>query len=120
MKKSSVSRMQWFVFSDSVSHPGKVNQNPTSNIVWEEHLDWFKDSSQYRILDTIDGVNIFQVHCIGASPLSPMYCSFHICVSIRKKISSRTLVIPRTWFRDKVVFHKNKDQEENEIESLNR
>ena len=28
-----------------------------------------------------------------------------LCVSIRKKISSRTLVIPRTWVRNKVVFH---------------
>ena len=34
---------------------GKVNQNPTSNAVWEEQLGWFKDSPQYRILDTIDG-----------------------------------------------------------------
>ena len=36
------------VFSDSVSCLGKVNQNPTSNNVWEEKLSWFKDSSQYR------------------------------------------------------------------------
>ena len=34
---------------------GKVNQNPTSNTVWEEQLGWFKDSPQYRTLDTIDG-----------------------------------------------------------------
>ena len=26
-----------------------------SNIAWERHLDWFKDSLQYRTLDTIDG-----------------------------------------------------------------
>ena len=32
-----------------------MNQNPTSNIVWEEKLSWFKDSPQYRTLDTIDG-----------------------------------------------------------------
>ena len=44
-----------YVFSDSVLCLGKVNQNPTSNIVWEEKLSWFKDSPQYRILDTIDG-----------------------------------------------------------------
>ena len=34
---------------------GKVNQNPTPNAVWEEQLSWFKDSPEYRILDTIDG-----------------------------------------------------------------
>ena len=42
------------VFSDSVLCLGKVNQNPTSNAVWERQLDWFKHSSQYRTLDTID------------------------------------------------------------------
>ena len=56
MKKSSVSRMQKAdVFSDSVLCLGKVNQNPASNTAWEQQLDWFTDSSQYRTLDTIDG-----------------------------------------------------------------
>ena len=67
MKKSSVSRMQRFMyFSDSVLCLGKMNQNPTSNAVWERQLGWFKGSSQCRTLDTIDGEpmefewNIFQ------------------------------------------------------------
>ena len=51
----SLSHAEVYVFSDSVLCLGKVNQNPTSNIVWERQLGWFKDSSQYRILDTIDG-----------------------------------------------------------------
>ena len=56
MKKSSVSRMQrFYVLSDSVLSLGKMNQNPTSNNACEEQLSWFKDSSQYRSLDTIDG-----------------------------------------------------------------
>ena len=55
MKKSSVSRMQRFVFSDSALCLGKVNQNPISKTVWEEQLGWFKDSPQYRTSDTIDG-----------------------------------------------------------------
>ena len=56
MRKSSVSRMQKFMyFSDSVLCLGKVNQNPTSNTVWEEQFSWFKDSPQYRTLDKIDG-----------------------------------------------------------------
>ena len=38
MKKSSVSQMQRFKYSrNSVSCLGKVNQNPTSNTVWEEY-----------------------------------------------------------------------------------
>ena len=44
--KSAVKILHW---------DGKVNQNPTSNTVWEEKLTWFKSSSQYRTLDTIDG-----------------------------------------------------------------
>ena len=32
-----------------------MNQNPISNTVWERQLEWFKDSSQRRTLDTIDG-----------------------------------------------------------------
>ena len=32
-----------------------MNQNPTTNTVWERQLEWFKDSSQYRTLDTING-----------------------------------------------------------------
>ena len=50
----SLSHRKVYVFSDSVLCLGKVNQNPISNTAWERHLDWFKDSSQYRILDTID------------------------------------------------------------------
>ena len=51
----SLSHAKVYVFSDSVSCLGKVNQNPTSNTAWEQQLDWFKDSLQYRTLDTIDG-----------------------------------------------------------------
>ena len=32
-----------------------MNQNPTSNTAWERQLECFKDSPQYRTLDTIDG-----------------------------------------------------------------
>ena len=51
----SLSHAKVYVFSDSVLCLGKMNQNPTSNTVWERQFDWFKDSSQYRTLDTIDG-----------------------------------------------------------------
>ena len=44
-----------YVFSDSVLCHGKMNENPQSNTVSEDKLTWFKDSSQYRTLDTIDG-----------------------------------------------------------------
>ena len=51
----SLSHAKVYVLSDSVLCLGKVNQNTISNTVWEEKLSWFKDSSQYRTLDTTDG-----------------------------------------------------------------
>ena len=51
----SLAHAKVYVFSDSVLCLGKMNQNPQSNTVWEEKLSWFKSSSQYRTLDTIDG-----------------------------------------------------------------
>ena len=55
IKKSSVSRMQRLMYSQILCYVlERVNQNPTSNTVWEEKLSWFKDSPQYRNLDTID------------------------------------------------------------------
>ena len=44
-----------YVFSDSVLCLGKMNENPQSNYAWEDRLTWFKSSSEYRALDTIDG-----------------------------------------------------------------
>ena len=44
-----------YIFSDSVLCLGKINQNPQSNIAWEDRLTWFKSSSEYRTLDRIDG-----------------------------------------------------------------
>ena len=117
----SLSHAKVYVFSDSVLCLGKVNQNLASNTVWEEKLSWFKDSPLYRTLDTIDGNpmefewNIF-----------PRFTKLQLVDEVRKftkwaaqrnsedelsscciwkKISSRTLVIPRTWIRYKVVFY---------------
>ena len=52
---TSLSHAKVYVCSDPVLCLGKVNQNPTSNSAWEEKLSWFKSSSEYRALDTIDG-----------------------------------------------------------------
>ena len=51
----SLSHAKVYVFSDSVLCLGKVSQNPISNTSWVRQLEWFRDSSQYRTLDTIDG-----------------------------------------------------------------
>ena len=51
----SLQRKRIYVFSDSVLCLGKVNENARSNIAWEERLEWFKSSPEYRTLDGIDG-----------------------------------------------------------------
>ena len=62
----SLSHAKVYVFSGSVLCLGKMNQNPESKFAWGEKLFWFKSSSHYRTLDTIDGDpmefewNIFQ------------------------------------------------------------
>ena len=43
----SLSHPKVYLFSDSVLCPGKMNENPQSNTVWEDKLTWFKSSSQY-------------------------------------------------------------------------
>ena len=51
----SLSHAKVDVLSDGVLCLGKMNENQQSNTVWEDKLTWFKSSSQYRALDTIDG-----------------------------------------------------------------
>ena len=54
-KVISLSHTKVYVFSDSVLCLEKMNENPLSNYAWEDRLTWFKISSEYRALDTIDG-----------------------------------------------------------------
>ena len=51
----SLSHAKVYVFSDSVLCLGKMNENPQTNYAWEDRLMWFKSSSEYRALDTING-----------------------------------------------------------------
>ena len=125
-----------------------MNENPQSNIAWEDRLTWFKSSSEKRTLDRIDGEpmefewNIFPGFttsqlCQKVQELLPrlsvtpekftgrvifmsmfndiswgfqdnrkrmrVKCSTRL--SLRKEIRSRTMVIPWTWIREKVVLY---------------
>ena len=131
----SLSHAKVYVFSDSVLCLGKVNQNPASNTAWELQLDWFKDSSQYRTLDKIDGepmefewiisqgfttLQLVQevqkcMNKMGEPEQFQGRIIFNVdeeCIAnptlvslLSKKISRKTLVTPRTWIRDKVLFY---------------
>ena len=106
-----------------------MNQNPTSNTAWEQQLDWFKDSSQYTTLDTIDGEPmefewntlqlVQEVQQIMNKMSDPeqfqgriIFMSMFNDITWRSEdnekecsANNRTLVIPRTWIRSKVVFY---------------
>ena len=51
----NLQRTKVYVFSDSVLCLRKIHENPQSNIAWEERLEWFKSSPEYRTVDRIDG-----------------------------------------------------------------
>ena len=51
----SLQRTKVYVFSDSVLCLGKIHENPQSNTAWEQRLEWFKTTPEYRNLDRIDG-----------------------------------------------------------------
>ena len=51
----SLHRTKVYVFSDSVLCLGEIHENPQSNTAWEQRLEWFISTSEYRNLDRIDG-----------------------------------------------------------------
>ena len=51
----SLSRAKVYVFSDSALCLGKIHENSQSNAAWEQRLEWFKTSQEYRNRDRIDG-----------------------------------------------------------------
>ena len=51
----SLQRTKVYVISDSVLCLGKIHENTQSNTAWEQRLEWFKSTQEYRTLDRIDG-----------------------------------------------------------------
>ena len=51
----NLQRTKVYVFSDTVLCLGKMSEKPQSSYAWEDRLMWFKSSSEYRALNTIDG-----------------------------------------------------------------
>ena len=82
-----------YVFSDSVLCLEKMNENPQSNLAWEDKLTWFKSSPEYRVLDKIDGEpmefewNIF-----------PGFTTLQLCDKVQELLS-RLSVEPENFHR---------------------
>ena len=93
----SLSHAKAYVFSDSVLCLGKMNENPQSNIAWEDRLTWFKSSPQYRALDRIDGEpmefdwNIF-----------PGFTTLQLCCKVQEFLSK--VSIKPEEFTGRIIF----------------
>ena len=78
----SPSHTKVYVFSDSVFCFGKMNENPQSNIAWEDRLTLFKSSPKYRASDNIDGeptefeCNVF-----------PGFTTLLLCIKVQELLS---------------------------------
>ena len=51
----NLQRTKVYVFSDSVLCLGKIHENAQPNTAWEQRLEWFKTTPEYRNFDRIDG-----------------------------------------------------------------
>ena len=91
-----LSHAKVYVFSDSVLCLGKVNENPQSNIVWEEKLTWFKSSSQYRALDTIDG-ELMEFE----SNIFPGFTTLQLCNKVQEFVSKMS---DTSQFKGPIIF----------------
>ena len=97
MKKSSVSRTQRFTYFQILVCPGKTNENPQSNIAWEDRLTWFKSSPEYRALDRIDGEptefewNIF-----------PGFTTLQLCHKVQELLSNMST--EQEDFTGRIIF----------------
>ena len=98
MEKSSASRAQRFTYSQILFNAlEKMSQNPQSNVVWEDKLTWFKSSSQYRTLDTIDGEPM-EFEC----NISPGFTTLQLCNKVQEflsKMSEKPEV-----FKGRIIF----------------
>ena len=93
----SLSHAKVFVFSDSVLCLGKMNENPKSNIAWEDRLKWLNSSPEYRALGRIDGDpmefewNIF-----------PGFATLQLCHKVQE-LQSR-LSVTAEKFAGRIIF----------------
>ena len=93
----SLSHAKVYVFSDSVLCLGKMNQNPASNTVSEDKLTWFKSSSQYRTLDTIDGESMeFEWNIFSG------FTTLQLCNKVQEFMSKMS--DPPEQFQRRIIF----------------
>ena len=109
----SLSRAKAHVFSDSVLCLGKMSENPLSNCAWEDKLTWFKSSSAYKTLNTLNDEpmefewNIF-----------PGFTTLQLCYKVQEFMSKMSVqpedftgrIIFMSMFND--IFWKSKENKQ--------
>ena len=98
MNKTSVSCTQRSTYSQILYYVlERVNENPKSNIAWEDRLTWFISSSEYRFLDRIDGEpkefewNIF-----------PGFTTLQLCHKVQELLSRLSVTTEK--FTGRIIF----------------
>ena len=72
-----------------------MNENPQSNVAWEDRLTWFKSSPGYRALDRIDGEPLeFEWNVF--SGFTTLQLSHEVQERVTVKIERNTRKIHRT------------------------
>ena len=95
-KVISLSNTKVCVFSYSALCLGKMNQNPASNSAWKEKLSWFKSSSQYRTVDTIDGESMeFEWN------IFPGFTTLQLCNKVQEFMSKMGDI---SEFQGRIIF----------------
>ena len=76
---------------------GKMNENPQSNMAWEDRLMWFESSPEYRTLDRIHGEpmefewNIF-----------PGFTTLQLCHKVQEVLSRLSVTAEK--FTGRIIF----------------
>ena len=82
----SVSRSMFYVFFRFCVMPWKDESEPTINVVWEDKLTWFKNSSQYRTLDAVDGEPMgFEWHIFTG------FTTLQLCYKVQEFMSKMSI-----------------------------
>ena len=77
--------------------PWKDEREPQSNIVLEDRLTWFKSSSQYRALDTIDGEPIeFEWNIFSK------FTTLQLCWKVQEFLSKMS--VEPEYFTGRIIF----------------
>ena len=107
----NLQRTKVYVFSDSVLCLGKMHENPRSNIAWEQRLEWFKSTPEYRNFDRIDGEPMeFEWN------MFPGFTTLELCTEVQELMMS---IQPEDFTR-RIIFMSMLTTSHGDLKTMNR